>query len=224
MVRQLNALLGAVIYDSFFGPATAIRSLPRRAMHESLGLSIRVAWSLRASVQCTIGTLPCPSVMHSEAAFCRYEELKMATLMRATVLMAVTAAAALLVTQPVQAATAAVQPHRIVTDVGDSAKLVVDVGRRGGGYWRGRGGHWRGGWGHRGWGHRGWGHRGWGHRGWGWRGRGWGHRRWGWGGPRFYGGYGYGYPCGYGYPWGYGYGCPYYGYYGRPVITFGFGW
>jgi hypothetical protein len=134
----------------------------------------------------------------------------MTILMRATILAAATAAATLFA-QPVLSAT--VQPRLIVSDVGETAKIVDVVGRRGG--WGHRGGYWHRG----GWGHRGWGHRGWGHRGWGWRRGGWGYRRWGWGGPRFYGGYG----CPWGYRWSYRWGCVPYRY-GRPVITFGFGY
>jgi hypothetical protein len=152
----------------------------------------------------------------------------MATLMRATILAAATAAAGLFA-QPVHAAI--VQPHSIVSDIGKSAKIVDVVRRRGGwGY--------RGGWGRRGWGHRGywrrggWGHRGWGHRGYwrrGWAHRGWGYRRGWYGGWPAYGYVGYGgYGCPSGYRWTYRWGCvPYYGYgygyYAAPVVRFGIG-
>src|SRR6187551_4037743 len=38
LVRQLNALEGAVIHDYFFGPATAIRSLPAKSHSKPLRL------------------------------------------------------------------------------------------------------------------------------------------------------------------------------------------
>src|SRR5262245_40856872 len=99
----------------------------------------------------------CPALMHAEAASCQCESLKMATLIRAIALAAVTAAAALFSAQPVQAATAAVQPHSIIFDHA-SDTLIENVGRRGG--WA-RGGYRRGGWGYRGGIYRrgGWGYR-----------------------------------------------------------------